>query len=365
MHLDNDPLMSYQDLAEKVGISWPTAKKRYKEAKKREILFNPLASYHFKKMGLVNVTVLAYTPNYNSLDMVEKACEIHPHTIYRSRLIGKEFGIFMKYYIPDNETAFNNLIEFISILKEKGWIEDYNLYNGNSTYEDNINIYSNLDYYDFEDGIWKFEWSDWFQKLMDSKDHPSAYQRIKVEKIETEELSLARLTILNRLTKDASIKQADLMRDPKLNLSRTEAHRQYNYVMENLVFDIENMYDRARFDLSDLNLFVIENMDQDKMAQFCNLLEKDPPPFRVSLEILNENTIIMWANMSQHLAQTFGYEMWQLNPQMKMYSLVYSGTNSRRYAFYVENYDFRKQEWNSSRKWMVEDPIRILEETNK
>jgi DNA-binding Lrp family transcriptional regulator len=361
MHLDSEPLLSYQELAERVGISWPTAKKRYNEAIEKKILFPPTASYHYKKIGLINVTIIAFVPKYKALKLVERACDAHPYTVYRSRLTGHQFGIFIKFYIPDQPEAVDNLMEYFDYLQNKGWITDDLIMKGSNTYHDQINIYPNLDYYDFEENLWNFSWDDWYQNMQDLANIPKIVHSESVEKIDLSELTKTRLTILNRLTKNASIKQADLMREESLNLSRTEAHRQYNYVMDNLISDIENAYDRSRFDLSDLNLFLIKNLEEETLNRIYYHLKNNPPPFRISLELLDNNSIIMWSSMNQRLAQTFGYEMWKICPQLKMYNLVYAGSNSARYMFYVDNFDFRKNNWKISKKWMISDPISIIE----
>ena len=38
LHLNEDPLMSLQDLADRLGVTWVTAKKRYEELREQGIL---------------------------------------------------------------------------------------------------------------------------------------------------------------------------------------------------------------------------------------------------------------------------------------------------------------------------------------
>ena len=93
-------IFNHAELAEKLNISWPTAKKKYENLKERGVIVNPIAIYYPEKIGLKRINVYCYVNSKEAMKIVERSCYEHPYTIYRGQVYCAAFGLFIQYNIP-------------------------------------------------------------------------------------------------------------------------------------------------------------------------------------------------------------------------------------------------------------------------
>ena len=100
LKLESNPLISYSDLADELGVSWPTAKRKLVDLRSRGVVRTPIAIYNKKALGLQRVTVIWSVENIEHLTLLENLCDIHPYTHYRGRGYGDGFVLFVQFDIP-------------------------------------------------------------------------------------------------------------------------------------------------------------------------------------------------------------------------------------------------------------------------
>ena len=273
--LESNPFMPMTELAEKLGVTRITAKKRVDDLKERGIIKQPIAIFHINALDLHRVNIFAQVVDMEKLIVLEKACDEHPYTYYRVRAFGGGYGLFMQFNIPQNTIHF--LLKFIERLQEEEIILHFEILESNKT---RIETYSNLSKFNTEYSCWEFSWEEWFKQILkESRTKPV----IDLQTVDYSLFNPSHFKILRMLTSDGSLKQADIKE--KLKLSRTQTHREYNYVMDNYIEKIRFIYDREIFDLNETYLAIGTNVSKDLANQIFNKIKSSPPPFRLALDM--------------------------------------------------------------------------------
>ncbi len=343
--LEEDPLLPLKTVAERARLSWPTVKKKYTELHETNILRNPMAAYTPEVMDLERVVVFANIPTLNALQMVELACNEHPYTSYRVRTLHGKFGLFIQFNTPVGSRK--NVKTFMDQLVEIGVVSTYMLYASSGRRKD---FFPSLSKFDIKTMEWDFSWREWMENLhsggraeIERKGRLEDFDRIKK----------VHFDILRILTRDASMKQREISEE--LNLKKSTMNDHYRFVMNNLVSHIRLNYDRSRFNLSETYLLHIH--DSKNLDPLISHILTDTPPFRLSVDLMEDKSMTMWANMSRSQFKEFSYAIWEEFPQTEFYQLNTSDEGAARYWFYPANFDFERHWWRDSQIYMVDDPI--------
>lgn len=333
------------DLAALLNITRITAKKRVDNLKNRDIIRNPIALYDPFALDLHRINVYAHVNSIQNLEILEKACDEHPYTHYRGRAFGGGFGLFMQYDIPPKTELY--MSEFLDGLIQADIIDSYQL---SSSTDHRIETYADLQRYNAKLSSWNFSWSDWFAALKKKK---SALPEKPKESIDYQKFHPSHFKILRLLTADASIKQADII--TKMKLSRTQAHREYNYVLDNYIDEIRFIYNREVFDLTETYIAFGFDISIELITSIYDEIKANPPPFRLVYDILENNQIFLWSNMSPAQASSFAFSIWTLLNNVQIYTL--DTKKSEMYWFYPDNFDFNTYQWKTSKDYMVNEPL--------
>ncbi|MBN1327846.1 MAG: winged helix-turn-helix transcriptional regulator [Candidatus Heimdallarchaeota archaeon] len=344
--LESNPSMPMTELANLLDITRITAKKRVDDLKERQIIRDPIAIYNPVVLGLDRISVIAKVQSLEKLQLLEKACDEHPYTHYRARAFGGDFGLFIQFDTPINTTKL--LGDFFKKLIKENIITSYELLPSIGIRYEN---YADLKRYNIKMSNWNFSWNEWFNNLPDVQ---LKIEDIKKVPIEYSKFQETHFKILRMLTANGSIKQTDIKE--KLKLSKTQTHREYNYVMENYIETIRFIYNREIFDLTETYVAIGYNLTDKKVTQIFNAIKDNPPPFRLALDVLANNKLLLWADMSPAQASNFAFSMWQKNEQTKIYTL--DTKKSRLYWFYPDNFDFNEKCWKVSEDYFITTPLK-------
>lgn len=343
--LESNPFMPMTELAILLGITRITAKKRVEDLKERDIIRTPIAIYNPQTLGLNRINVLAFVNTIEKLRLLELACDEHPYTHYRARFYGGQFGLFMQFDAPGNTTGL--IDEFLQKLDKEGIISQYELFPSVGTRND---IYADLSRYNAKMSSWTFSWNDWFTTL--DKENEGLPEKQEIVK-KYSSFQESHFKILRMLTANASIKQTDIIE--KLKLSRTQTHREYNFVMENYIERICFIYNREMFDLTETYITIGSNLGKSKAGQIFSAVKNNPPPFRLALDLIENDKILLWGNMTPAQASSFAFSMWHTISSTQIYTL--DTKKSLLYWFYPNNFDFQNMDWKVSKDYLIKEPL--------
>ncbi len=351
--LVEDPTISITELAEKLKLSRPTVKARLDNLKERGMIRKPIVLYKPETLGLERKHVLVEVSSKESIKLLEDSCDTHPYTVYRARTFGGKFGLYMQFEVPPNTLGL--LKEYFQILKQKKYINTFRIYESSGLRQIS---YPDLEKFNSETLSWNFSWDKWFRKL---KSYPTSHDKTTENTSIYTNYKPIQFKILRELTSNASNatkKQSELKE--KFNLSKTDAHRHYNYVMDNYVDKVRLLIDKRSFNLTETYIAVASSVTQERKNQLYNLMKDNPPPFHVSLDILKGTNLFMWGNMSASQASEFAFSIWNTLQNVEVYILNTKDKGSRNYWFYDENYDFDNKCWKTSSEYMVKEPLSNL-----
>ncbi len=352
--LQSNPLISLNELAQKVNTSWSTVKKRYNRMVKDGIIGDPVAIYKVEKLGLVRVSVIAKVWTIELLKKLELASDIHPYTHYRARFFGEHFGLLMQFDIPNNVEAQENLkLFFDELLMRQNIIYDYDMLisSGLRTVS-----YPDLTKFDNETQNWNFSWNDWFSSVHEE----TSIEFDEIERIDYADLSPIKLKFLRTITSNGAIKQAELKEMYKM--SRTETHRNYNFVLNNLVSSIRLNYNREVFDLTETFFVQISSLSKTDKTLLYYLFKKNPPPFSMALDLIANDKALIWGNLTPRQSNEFLFLLWETFPSIQSFRLDTRSNESMIYWFYPPNFDFESNDWKSSHDYMVDIPVKELKD---
>ena len=350
LELLNNPTITVTELATKLNSSRPTVSKYLKNLKEKGIIRNTIANIYPERLNLTVIDVLSFVSSYENLLLLEKACDEHPYTYYRSRIYGGKFGLFIIFYIPMGTTA--NIDEFFKKLQKGNIINDYRIYESSGV---SYSSRSDISRFNIEKSKWDFSWEKWINSIEQEDD------KIIFKKIEPINLKIIKRThfeILRMLTENASIKQNEISK--RLNLSKTETHRQYNFVLEKFVKEIIQTFNRDNFFLTETFLIIAHDIPLEKQEKLINKMKNDPPPFYGSLSILKGGKFRFWANMSIDQAGTFIFSLFKIFNNIEVFTLNTRKKRSASYYFYPENFDFNIKKWKDSKSYMIKEPLERL-----
>jgi len=346
--LETNPSMPMTELARTLGITRVTAKKKVEDLFQRGIIRKPIAIYDPKSLGLQRVHVLAQVQSLTYLEKLELACDEHPYTHYRTRAFGGDFRLFMQFDIPKDTTKL--LLTFFEELRKKKIIKAYEAFTGT---EMGKNLFVDLSRFNMGISKWNFSWKEWFTTIETVK---KPLPKVQPQKVDLSTFNPKQFQILRLLTIDGAIKQADIK--TKLQMSKTQTHRDYNYVLENYIETKRMLFDRTIFDLTEFYLGIGYEVPDTIKAELYYALEENPPPFQLTYTILEGDKILLSANMSPAQASDFAFSMWAKIPKMKIFNL--NTQRSKLYWFYPDNFDFKAKQWRTSKNYMVTQPLAKL-----
>lgn len=352
--LHADPFMTITELAKKLKLSRPTTKKKMDILVSDGIIKPATALYKPEPLGLQRVNVFVNTPTIEALEMVEVACKMHPYTHYRARFYGGTYGLFIQFDIPPN--TLNRLHEFLVALRKRGFIANFDIYTSTGL---RVGAFPDLIKFDCKTSNWNFSWEKWFSSF---SEYPTSLDLPELPTEDYSNFQKIHFNILRELTANASIKQKEIQE--KFKLSKTEAHRKYTYVRNNYVDKIRLIYNREAFDLTETHIAIGSFVHPKKQARIYNKMKEHPPPFHIALDLMKENHILIWAHMSPAQSSSFAFSIWKYLKNVQIFALSTRFGSSTIYWFYANNFDFNRRRWKTSRKYMVTQPLKELNNIN-
>ncbi len=352
LQLESNPLLPYSDLANELGVSWPTAKKRLTDLKSRGVIRTPVAIYDIRALGLQRLSIMWSIKTVDDLLLLEKFCDIHPYTHYRARGYGNGYVLFAQFDVPHDIIPLMN--ELIETLEKENDSVSTDLFQSSGYRAES---FSNLRFYNLNQNMWTFDWTSWLELIDNQPDNLPPQDDSKPT--ELSEWTRIDFEILRELTKDPEIKQSELMR--KFNLTRTNTHVRYNTIFDKLISSVRCRFDRILFNLVNARLFWIPHSKEKKINQLYNLMKASPPPFNFGMDILEEKGLLFWgvALPTFHEHQ-LASSIWKLFQDFNTYTLDTSIDRSIVYWFYPANFDFDTHYWKIDREYVVEKPLEEL-----
>ncbi len=345
--LHDNPLGDINSLSRLVKMSPATFVRNLRKLQAEGILdkrgfVSSQITYSAVGLELVSVLINAQQKKWMT---IEKICELHPYTSYRTRCFGSTNGILALFAIPVGSLSL--LISLLDSLKKQDFFREYRLHRLL-----NQQIYTEADFrlYDNRTGIWRFNWNEW-GKIMDEDNN---FELEECPPSVLHKMTALDIQILRHLSIDARRERKKIAKDvgiPAYHLSRRLKFYRRNH--------LSGAY-RILFGLASLNLVtpalaecVVESEAKNRIAYAVSKL-----PFQGNF-IPTETGFILYLTLPSpdfpKLAEILLRHVKEANLMWCDYA------SSVRYWFDSgEKSNFRDGRWISTKEFLVEDVLKGL-----
>ena len=345
-----DPFKPLAQVAKELKMTWTTVNKHYTDLIDRGVIDTPSAVYDHMVLGLQRVVVMCHCSSLAKLIMLETACNEHPYIHYRARALGGRFGLFIQFDCPIN--IIQLIKDFFYELTSMDIVLEFEMYESTGL---RTSLNPDLSRFDSESSTWNFSWEKWFSDIDSYSQAPITPTPVASD---FSEFRPSYFQILKLLTENPSFSQTQI--SEKLSLSKTETHRQYTFVRDHYINSFRLRYKRELFNINETYVVLAKSCNPALLNQIFNGMNDNPPPFNLSLDIMKEKGLQIWASMSTNQAISLSYSLWEHIENCQIHILNTRSPFSWMYWFYPPNFDFENMKWRDDWEYVVGIPLNLL-----
>ncbi len=350
--LDHNPNITQMELSEVLHLSPYKIKKRLDLLTEWNILRPPIARYDPNTLGLERYNILIQLSSIKTLEILEKAGDIHPYTHYRSRFYGDGLGMFLQYDIPTGNSS--KLMKWLNLLQDQ---LEFSMVTIDKSTGIRIETHPRLDQWLLNHFRWEFDWKEW-KKTSEEIDDTKPLTSIQRPNV-ISQLDKLDIQILSELNNNARAPLSILSR--KLGRSKADLSRRISFLKKHVIYDLRVQYDRKIFDLTNVKLIYIpRNPENEKpLRRLYHSLEKHPIPFRLAMNV-GKQYAWLWLIFPPYHEAEFVYTLFDTFSELKILTIDVIGKHGILYPIYPENYDIEKKFWRIDDEWMILSPLEQL-----
>ncbi|MHA1303374.1 MAG: AsnC family transcriptional regulator [Candidatus Heimdallarchaeaceae archaeon] len=366
--LQNEPTITYAKIAEELGVSAPTAKRRVEKLKEKKIYRGKRVLYRPESLGLTRYLFILYVYDVSSLEKLEAALKYHPYIISRSRIYGTRLGIIAQFNYPSKDPSL--LLELFNRLKERGIIQSVIPFQSTGIRK---TLQMDLERLSLSTLKWSYDWDSCLEKLSKIEPKPlpepsspvlSSMKPVDFKILEI--LTRGKIPSKNGKRFDTEITQVKL--SEYLNIETTEIWRRYHFLEDHVLSRYTSIFSREYFNISSEKIIIMSFPTEEQLYK-CYILftdEKEGPPFRYHIEIYknqrDKKHLILYVSLPQYHEAQLIYTLSRI-AKLRVFNVDTIGRSSVSYYFYPEAVDTEKKQWKTDTDFVLETPLKeILEE---
>ncbi|MHA1116478.1 MAG: Lrp/AsnC family transcriptional regulator [Candidatus Heimdallarchaeaceae archaeon] len=364
--LQNEPTISFNQIAKKLGITPPTVKKKVESLKQRKIYRGKTVLYKPESLNLTRYFFVLYTPSLDELERLEIALKYHPYIISRSRFYGSRLGVFAQFNYPKKKSEL--LLAFIDALKKEGLVSSYLFYESLGSRR---TMQIDLERLSLSSFKWTFNWDKCYSKLLTIEPSPLPSPSPSVlDKMKPVDFKILEILTRGKIPKndgsfDTEITQKKISN--YLNVETTEIWRRYHFLKENVLSGYSSRFSREFFNINSEKIIFMTFDDEIQLARCFTLFtdEREGPPFRYHIEVYRDSKgrkqLILYVSLPQYHEAHLIYTLSKI-ANLRVYNVDTIGKSSVSYSFYSEAFDFNKKMWKVDKKFVLDVPLREISE---
>jgi len=343
--LTADPLGSYASLGAKAGLSASGLLKRVRDLVKDGFLDEKYvrAQVAYTALGLEQVLVMVESkPQFWKL--VEDACDAHPYTQFRIRMMGKVNGFLLMFAIPQNSRQL--LLEFIDQLRRVGAITSFSIHYPIANWGHSETRFG---YFDPNSKKWSFGWDEWEKWIASTSAELEKAPDSVLENLDETDIKILRL-----LSMDAKAERREIAR--AVGIADYELSRRLKALNEGGVFAHYRIIHETAI-LGILMTVVVKcKASLQYTGRFINSWER--LPFQGSVCPLEDGFLLM-VNMPPKEVPTLFTILQRHCDSVDMMWGDYD--SSTRYFFDNDPSNFSGSKWTDDRRSMVDEPSKVVQ----
>ncbi len=362
MAIQEEPLATIDQLAEKTGISKPTVAKRLKllegNLPKERVGNHPEGRYftvtpkiNNKAIGLEYFGVICEISKAGDIKRIEKLVDVHPYTQYRARCFGKQNGLFLQFRIPAGTKPL--LIELLDELQNMNYLGGYT----QLPPEKEPPVYTTLSIKGWNPTkmSWDFDWDRWLESKIRKRDVIIEKQKGNaLEWIMKKDVHIIHEVMGGARRKNLEIIQA--LNRKGVDITPQTFSRRYKMIQQECFNGYRTNFDPTIFDVYN-SVIITGNGDRKCLRNLRDRLVSNPIPFASTLRVSDDHLFWYLRLQSLHLSNVLARLHGALD-DMSVYVLDYS--SSLAYYVWPEAFDGEQRRWKTGHAFIVDEPLNAI-----
>lgn len=352
--LQEDPDTNLKSIGEKLGVSEYTVSRRLKYLR-QEGTFRIHSDLDQEALGKEIVTFVITTPDLEQVQLLEKVSDLHPYTIFRSRILGHSSGVILQFSIPQG--TLDSLIELFNQLQTVGYLESYE-YDANFT-----SCHSQSRVGAWDGSTWIFDWERFRRDIEESSEALPSISKVSSQEVQKNLVGISKddLLLLSELDRDAGQRNIEIAQAAQISteLKPYQLSRQIKFLKKKFIKGTRIFMKDQVFGFFDLFIFRCKTTTVTRNRLF-NLLSANPEAFvfQSTLNFLPDGFTWHVACPSTHFSLLSQF-VWDNSISVNLYLSIYQSVKT--YPLWVDTFDEEQYCWRSDRQFMIEDVINALQ----
>jgi DNA-binding Lrp family transcriptional regulator len=349
--LQERPFATIAELAERVGVSRPTMKKKieFLEGKQGHPFFYVIPLLNCDAMQLEQIDILIDVSSFDDVLRLEKLAVDHPYTAYKSRCYGAYNGAFLQFRVPRGTSHLvDDLVDTMTL---KGQIRKYALRSVEPS--DSIFTSMSVDAWNMRSMSWNFDWTTWFDSSVRKgrgrirQDVQDVFQWLKKE-----DLFILQQLMMNARRNNRRI--IDAMREQGAEITPQTFGRRLKLIQKSCVDGYRVTFDPETFDVIS-SILIMGNSDETYLKELRRKMVNNPIPFESTFRTTDDHLFWFVRLSPNHLSTLIE----KLHPHLENMSVtMLDYTKSTLFAIWPETYDEQTKYWRTDEKFMLHDVLK-------
>lgn len=364
--LQKNPLANYNQLADLLGSTPPTIKRRMDSLQMgtNPVIISVLGSIDHLRIGLeLDSFLIDLKPGIEprKFQQLFDLFDYHPYTSFQNRCFGAINGSLVQIYRPSNsKIEYTDLFDRIS--------DEFHIQRLIHLPQMDYGVDSYPELHYWKGGKWDFDFYKWFEhgtdekvNLVHRKDVPN-FQR---------ELELPHVIMLRELSSDSRRKQVEFMdqiqhsdqySDEEKALFAREKQREVSryqdfIAQKELIRDYYLLYNRQTFGIFN-QVALIGRMNHNDLNRLLAMVHSsdNPLPFRSKLGV-KDDQFFWWINLPPHHSMEVMNFAFELADTLDTMMLDTSINYSRTYPLWHRNFKDTEKTWIKDEDWIIKRPL--------
>ena len=360
--IQENPLATIEDLAERTKVSKPTLAKRLSvlegtrpqnlafEDPEQGRFFTVIPNLSYHNLGFEYVGMIVETKQLKQTKQVEKIATKHPYTQYRARCYGASNGVLLQFRTPVGTRE--QIIQLADKMVEKGIGESYR----ELPADGNPPVYTSLNAKGWIPKAlsWDFNWSQWFELNGTGaiRKKPKGEQGKSLAWLTKKDMHVIQETMRNARRKNKEIMKA--VQAQGIAFTPQTFSRRYNMMREECFESYRTLFDPSIFDVYN-NIVIIGEGSKRFLNRLQIRMDSNPIPFESSLRIVGTEMFWYVRLQASHLSQLISTLSSKLTG-MDLYLLDYN--HSLIYFLWPDAYDEDNHAWKHDDDFMIHDVLK-------
>ncbi len=357
--LQEMPMAPAKKLAEEIGKSTPTVIAWLERLAQEQVYMGVKPDLKIHRMGLEIYDYLLEISSYESLTRIEKFCEVHPYTLYRSRVFGGKYhGMLVQFRQPPE--AFPFLERAFERMRDEGLIRSAREIPSLKEVYGSIYTRPRLDAWDPERMTWRFDWEKWWsQEPRKGSKKSSQGMGGEASASDMFELDYLDAQILQHLTDNARQKNIDIIRklgfDPRKGSIQQKISKRI-LRLHDVIDSFRVFINWTHFDVYNTPMLIVKAR-QEKTDRLIAKLREGTFPFSSSVRKTPEGFVWYARLPSAHFSELMSL-IWQLVEEYQLLIIDYK--HSQTYGLWAETIDKQTGEWKSDEEFCLKRPLKDI-----